>query len=79
MGVGRDVLSNAGMTPSLHVVSAIGVSGDVAAVHVLAVTLGQAGGPVGGELPQVLLLGQLLPLLVVSLALRVQTVPEARH
>ena len=79
MGMGRDVLSNARMAPSLHVVAAIRVAWHVASIHFLAVTLGEAGGSVGGQLPQILLLGQLLTLLVVSLALRVKAIPESRH
>jgi len=77
--MGRDVLSNAGMAPRLHVVAGVGVSGHVAAVHVLTVTLGEAGGSVGRQLPQIFLLGQLLSLLVVSFALDIKAIPEARH
>ncbi len=36
-------------------------------------------GPVGGQGPQILLLGHLRPLLVGALALRVQRVPRRRH
>jgi len=41
--------------------------------------LGDHIGPVGGQGPQILLLGHLRPLLVGALALRVQRVPRRRH
>ena len=46
------------------------------AVHVLPVSFRHDGSSVGGQLPQVVFLGQLSPLLVMRLALRVQRVPH---
>ena len=89
-GVGRDVLPHA--RPRLQVpvprggrVAAVTSQVAAAAVEVPGLVPrprprgGEAAGAVGGQLAQVLLLGDLCPLLVVALGLGVQAVPQPRH